>query len=468
MGEPQPDTVARTEGELKLIHQQKMVERCLAIYVLLLCATTALAWGVYLGKGRPELYRPLFASSDRFRDLTNYSDKMAHLSEGGAVLGAGLPVFNYPAPAAYVYAFFLQGFPHHPVRAYLSILAAGLVFGAVLLWKGAQRSTSWWFAAAIITTGVLGFPLVFTADRGNLEGAVGLVLGTGLVLFVMRRFYWAAMCIGVAASIKPFPGLFFLLLLRKKRYRELTIGLAAGACSTLLALSALGPTPIAAYKGLQPGVKRYYSSYIMQIRDREESRFAHSIMDSFKSIAFESVQVYRKHRLNSAEVEAQSTLPDTYIAPAQINTAPTGYSGRFRAVFLLSMLLGAIGILYTILRVFKMPCVNQMILVSVAITLFPPVAAEYTLLHLYVPLGLFLIFLTRDVGTGNVEFAQRHVLTVLSLFAFLLAPITFFGRFAGDVQMLLLLCLLLAAGTYPMPSSIFHEVEPTLVAIGRS
>ena len=30
-----------------------------------------------------------------FRDLTNYSGKIAHLADGGAALGGGFPVYNY-------------------------------------------------------------------------------------------------------------------------------------------------------------------------------------------------------------------------------------------------------------------------------------------------------------------------------------------------------------------------------------
>ena len=80
------------------------------MYALLLVAMTALSWAVYLASGRVELFRPLFDPNDRFRDLTNYAGKMAHLADGGAALGRGFPVFNYPAPAAYVYASFLRGF----------------------------------------------------------------------------------------------------------------------------------------------------------------------------------------------------------------------------------------------------------------------------------------------------------------------------------------------------------------------
>jgi hypothetical protein len=73
---------------------------------LLLVAMTAMSCAVYFASGRAELFRPLFDRDDRFGDLTNYSGKIAHLADGGAALCSGFPMFNYPAPAAYVYAFF--------------------------------------------------------------------------------------------------------------------------------------------------------------------------------------------------------------------------------------------------------------------------------------------------------------------------------------------------------------------------
>jgi hypothetical protein len=72
--------------------QNNIVNRYLWIYALLLVAMTALSCAVYFASGRAKLFRPLFDRDDRFRDLTNYSDKIARLGDGGAALGSGFPV----------------------------------------------------------------------------------------------------------------------------------------------------------------------------------------------------------------------------------------------------------------------------------------------------------------------------------------------------------------------------------------
>jgi len=443
--------------------QRKIVERYLWIYALLLVSLTALAWSVYLVEGRPELKRPLFAQNDRFKDLTSYTGKIANLRNGGEALGRGLPVYNYPAPAAYVYAFLLRGFPRHPVRAYVSILLTGLLISAALLWKAALlgRIRSWGLAVAIVSTGLFGFPVIFTMDRANLEGAVGLILGTGLVLFAIGRYYGSAIFIGLAASVKPFPGLFLLLLVRKKLYKEAVVGVAAALCSTVLALTMLGPTPLAAYKGLQPGVKRYYNDYIMSVPAPTESRFEHSIMDSSKSVGRRSAWNQRKQHELDAVKSMQTSGQLAAEFPEPLAQEGARRATGMRTIFATSVFLSTVAFAFVLLRFFKLPLVNQMILLGVAITLLPPVAADYTLLHLYVPFGIFLLFLMREVATGRVVCEQKFILTLLILFAFLFSPLTFFGIYAGDFKTLLLIGLLIVTGSYAMPSSMFNELPPT-------
>ena len=123
------------------------------------------------------------------------------------------------------------------------------------------------------------------------------------------------------------------------------------------------------------------------------------------------------------------------------------------------------GWLYLRSRCFNLPVVNQMILAGTLLTLLPPSSAEYTLIELYVPFGVFLLFLVRDVATGRVAFSQRHMLIMLILFALLFSPLTFFGRYAGDFQMLLLAGILLTARSYRMPSSIFGELKSELAGL---
>src|SRR5207302_11130076 len=100
-----------------------------------------------------------------------------------------------------------------------------------------------------------------------------------------------------------------------------------------------------------------------------------------------------------------------------------------------------------------------MILLAVTATLLPPVSAEYTLVHLYVPFGAFLLFLTIDAAAVHVEIKRSAVFTILILFALLFSPLTFFRMFSGYAKTCLLIAMLIVVSRNPMPSSIFKEIE---------
>ena len=405
------------------------IDRCFLYYAVLLISLTLLAIGVYLFSGRAPLNKPLFDRSDRFRDLTNYGGKVAHLDQGGPAFGKGLPVFPYPAPAVYLYAFLLRGFRSYAVRAFFAIFALGLLCGARLLWKAADcpQNPSWPLRVAILTTLCFGYPAIFVADRGNLEAMVALVLGTGVLLFIRRNWFWSAAFIGLAGALKPFPALFLLLFLVRKRFGAFGFGTLVMLGTVLLSLTTLGPDPVTAYRGLSVGVKLFSTTHILAILPLGETRFEHSIMDTLKMIT-----------------RAWAGQSDSHL----------------RLLLSISMVVGATGVAFVFLRMLKLPAVNQMTMLAVSVALFPPVAADYTLIHLYVPFGLLVVFLSKDVRTGRVAFEQKHALTLLTLYAALFSPMTFLGQYSGVCKTMLLLCLLGIAAAVPIRCSLFEEAGP--------
>jgi len=132
---------------------------------------------------------------------------------------------------------------------------------------------------------------------------------------------------------------------------------------------------------------------------------------------------------------------------------------QIHAILLANLFLAAGALVFVLLRVYKLPAINQMILLAVAATLLPPVSAEYTLIHLYVPFGAFLIFLTVDATADRVEVKWSAVLIILILFALLFSPLTFFSIFAGNVKTCLLITMMIVVSRNPMPSSLFKEIK---------
>jgi hypothetical protein len=415
------------------------------VYALLVALVTWASWSIYHRSG-DEMTRPLFEKSEQFSDLTNYVDKTAHLYHGAAALGAGLPTYNYPAPAAFVYKALLHTFPDYPVLPYLVFLAICILGFAFAAWRAgrASRVVRLSFAAAIGTTAVLGYPMWFTADRGNLEAVVWALSAAGLCFLLRAKYCTAAVLIGLSACIKPFSILFFLLFLCRRKFKEPAIGLAVVGLVVIAALTALGPNPWKAYQDLMPGIRDHIAIHVDRMDPYGEVRFEHSLLDGMKSAAL-TAEMGGIHPVK-ALVEVPILSDDSTWEEHVVHPLVLVYPFIVIAVFML------------LLAVFyRMPMLNQLTAVAVTITLIPPCSADYTLLALYVPFGALLVFLTREVATGKVAFSYHSMLALAVIYALLFSPLTFLMLYAGDAKLLLLLALLFVAARSPMPSDYFGD-----------
>ena len=110
----------------------------------------------------------------------------------------------------------------------------------------------------------------------------------------------------------------------------------------------------------------------------------------------------------------------------------------------------------------RKPLLNQLFAVVLLILLLPPVSGDYTLLHLYLPWGVFMIFLVRDVGRGRIDFSLKKSLRIIIPCAVILTPQSYLtlqgGGFAGQIKALVLIALLFAIARIDMPSSFFNEL----------
>ena len=422
------------------------VKRALWCYALLVVLVTAASWILYWHKG-DSLTRPLLTKKDQFSDLTSYAGKVAHLHGGAATLGSlGLPIYGYTVPTdAYVDKILIYSFPGHAVRFYLVFLAICILGFALVAWRSVRsnRVARLSAAAAIAITAVLGYPLWFTADRGNIEGVVWALTAAGLCLFLRRRYLGATVLIGIAASIKPFPMLLLLLLLRRRKYKEAALGLATAVLLVIASLTAMGPTPWKAYQDLKPGTSYYMRYYVMNLMPVEEERFLHSMLDGMKSAAL-SVEMggIRPHKAIGEIVKLREEPGGWHVVRTLVHIYP------FVAIAGLGLLLAVF---------YKMPKLNQVTALCVAVTLIPPSSGEYTLLALYLPFGALLVFLVREVSTGEAAFSYSSMLWLAVIYALLFSPLTFLMIYAGDAKLLLLLALLFVAARSPMHSAYFGD-----------
>jgi len=248
--------------------------------------------------------------------------------------------------------------------------------------------------------------------------------------------------IGLAACVKPFSILFLLLLLRRRWFKQAALSLVTTGLVTLAALTALGPNPWKAYQELRPGVNLYLGMYVANLAQVEEERFNHSLLDGMKSAAL-TVKMGGIHP-DKALVEVPKLSDDR-----------TWEEHVVLPLVLVDAYIAIAGFMLLLAVFYRMPMLNQLTALGVVVTLFPLSAADYTLLHLYVPFGALLVFLTREVATGKATLSYASMLTFAVIYALLFSPLTFLTLYAGDAKLLLLLALLVVAARSPMRSAYF-------------
>jgi hypothetical protein len=153
---------------------------------------------------------------------------------------------------------------------------------AWILWRSLGRTAGQLATAAVALTLVLGSPQIFTANRGNLEWINWALTAGAVIAFARRRYLWTAVLLGLAVSVKPFPVIFFVLLLWRRRYFEVAVGVLVTSALSLAALFALGPTIPAALHGIGAGGKDYIDHFVLVVRTAQEFRFNHSLLDAIK------------------------------------------------------------------------------------------------------------------------------------------------------------------------------------------
>ena len=293
-------------------------------------------------------------------DLVNYAPQFEFLHTAH-FFSTSFPVpYMYPAPVAPLYSFFLN----LPMRVRVF---HGLVIGILLLaaigfgWYVWRRGLPLWQALLVsIGSLLLSYPALFEWKQCNMEIFVCLLVGAGVWLFARQYFYWSAICLGVAIGMKLFPFVYLGLFFAQKRYKAMAAALGVAAVVTVISLAWLGPTIPAAWHGVSSDL-RFYQQTVPTIM-REQIGYDHSLFALIK-------------RSLHMVVDRRNMNP---------------HFDRLMHYYM--PVIGVLGLLAYFLRIRKLPFANQVICLSVASILFPPTSYDYTLLHLYTPWAILIVF----------------------------------------------------------------------------
>ncbi len=417
-------------GAERMTNHSVPLPRAVKVYWIATIVLTALALLVvgirryFLLEGYP--YNTLlFIPEVRFSDFTIYSERFKHFGTEAFFSYPGHP-FTYPAPVALVYAFFFRWFSH-PLRAFLATVLGASLIGAAFFARALRSAGVSGRIAGLLALTVLltSYPFIFLFDRANLEFAVWVVLACGLVAFARERLWLAAALIGIAGSMKFVPAIFLLLFLYRRRLFEFLFGVLTIEAVTLFSLWWMGPTTAIAQTGIQNGLDHFTYTYVYHWR-ASEIGFDHSLFGVIKDVL----------------VRYKATLPLDYLQHE--------YKIYAAVIAILSIAI--------VLRLRRLPLLNQMVALACCVLVLPPLSGDYTLVHLYVPFALLLLTTIRQqqAGLGETFFLIR----IFCYFAILFTPQSYLFRgtvgyggtagFGGQVKAIVLVALLAESLVRPL------------------
>ena len=256
----------------------------------------------------------------------------------------------------------------NPVAEYLVvavmwILAAVWGVRRALVAEGIRGMTATLFPASLV---LLLFPILRLVIEGNIELVLWISAALGMWAFMRGRDNWAAVLWGLAAAMKLYPIVLLILLLPRRRYGAIVLGVVTFVGATVLSLWWLGPTISIAWHGSLQSVFGYQGLRVSEFSLRELAA-NHSIFGLVKVVA-----------LAFHLPQAKLTLP--YYACG--------------AVLLGLVFFG---------RLWKMPVANQLLAVSVFMVSLPTVSYFHTLANLYAPLLVLMFQVAIDAGEGRVS-----------------------------------------------------------------
>jgi hypothetical protein len=336
--------------------------------------------GAYLQRPYPEntfLFRP----DDFARDFYNIYWPI----QAGAPYGSRVSVYF---PFAFLPLWFVRRIPD--VVAFAAQTA--LLFGTSAAWidRCIPEMPRLQRRVIVLTLGVISYPVIFCADRGNIETQVFVLLCVFLLCILRERWWLASLALAGAIAMKGYPGVFVVLLMSRRHYAE-----AALACGGALALSL-------ASAALFPG-GLHESLRLMAVN---LGHFRDDYMIGSAGLAF-NTSYFGLIKLVAFDSSAESLAK---------------VAGFLRPYTVGCMFLFALLAANLVLRRQRYALWQEVALLTIAMLVLPEVSFDYKLIHLLLPLGLFL-------AAPPAASDDFHVL----LFGLLLIPKAYFWL-GGDIS----------------------------------
>lgn len=211
----------------------------------------------------------------------------------------------------------------------------------------------------------LTYPVLFSLDRANLDMYLFLFILEFVVLFQKKRFILSSLLLSLAIAMKLYPGVFIFLFIKEKKYKEIVITIAATLCISVLSLTSYQGSFSENLQGMFSVLQGYNQSY----------SGAHGLQHN--------VSYYGVLKLITAGY--YYTVQGIH----DVATVSTLANGVLKIPYMcLIVLFFAFVVLYVLK--YEHTLWKNLYLLSATMILLPHVSFDYKLIHLLIPIIIFL------------------------------------------------------------------------------
>lgn len=412
---------------------QRLLRQSLILYLALLAGLWLIGMAGVYARARmlhlSDVTTPFWFNDgkDSHSDLTTFDPTIERFRF------LGKPIVVYPPPMMSVYMPLYKltknPLPLFTAGVFCVYLAAVVWFGSYLSRRSPANKILLW--TTVIASAVLYYPFWFEVERSNMEIVVWVAVTLAAIFLLARWYKLAALFIGLSASMKIYPGILLLILLEKKRYRELALSLCSIVVFWAVGLWSLNHNLTAAFQEFRDGLAILNHDFISGFVAANIG-FDHSLFSPAK-------QVLRI--LNPDLAKNNIPLLNTRIAllsPIYTVAVPVCFAAAY------------------LVWIRRLPFMNQLVILLVLSVTLPPMSFEYTLLQVLPAFGTFLVCVVDATGQG-LRLPRTRMWGLLGAFALIAAPLSYVaGRYAGlggQLKLAALVTIVILMIRFPCPTS---------------
>ncbi len=360
----------------KLTRENKLI--ILAIFMasaFLICLAINFYRGYYQGKPYPYnsfLFDPYY----RFSDFYTVLDETQGMNPYGKFISGQYPFllvlgsfFSFIKLEVSIVVYFLSFIIVYFIISYHFLRIENKLISLLLCFA--------------ITT--LSYPFFFAIDRGNFEIFVFVFLLIFVFLYQKQRYWSAAIILGFAAALKIYPLIFVILFLKDKKFKEVIISMFVMIGLTLFSLAMFEGGFITNLKYLWNFSNINNNWLFISFTSLDEGTYVQRGVSLLTLIKV----VFHQLQIPVSEILSQ----------------------KFILIYLVFVSMATLLIVYYVIWI-ENTLWKNLALLTVCMLVLPTLSADYKLLHMYLPLFIFI----------NAKDKTRLDLLFIFLFGIILIP----------------------------------------------